>query len=69
MGGRFGMEMAKGLLGRGNVYPNVHFLNRQAARERLAAKQALTDAARERHLALAEHYSKRAEAAQEGLRP
>ena len=45
------------------MYPNVHFLNRQAAREKLAARQALTEAARERHLALAEHYSKRAEAA------
>jgi hypothetical protein len=46
------------------LYPNVHFLNRQAARERLAAKQALTEAARQRHLALAEHYLKRAEAAE-----
>jgi hypothetical protein len=46
----------------GAVYPNVHFLTRQAARERLAAKRALTEAARERHLALAEQYSKRAEA-------
>jgi len=45
------------------VYPNVHFLNRQAAREKLAAQRALTDTARERHLALAEHYEKRAEAA------
>ena len=44
------------------MYPNVHFLNRQAARERLAASWALTEAARERHLALAEHYLKRAEA-------
>lgn len=45
------------------MYPNVHFLSRQAAREKLAAKQALTEAARVRHLALAEHYEKRAEAA------
>jgi hypothetical protein len=44
------------------VYPSVHFLNRQAAREKLAAKRALTETARERHLALAEHYEKRAEA-------
>jgi hypothetical protein len=44
------------------VYPNIHYLNRQAMREKLAAKQALTEAARLRHLALAEHYEKRAEA-------
>jgi hypothetical protein len=43
------------------VYPSVHFLDRQAAREKLAAKRALTEAARERHLALAEDYQKRAE--------
>ena len=49
------------LLG-GVVYPNVHFLIRQAAREKLAAKRALTEAARQRHLALAENYQKRAEA-------
>jgi hypothetical protein len=45
------------------LYPNVHFLNRQAAREKLAASRALTEAARDRHLALAEDYSRRAEAA------
>ena len=43
------------------MYPSVHFLNRQAVREKLAASRALTEAARDRHLALAEHYSKRAE--------
>ena len=43
------------------MYPSVHFFHRQAAREKLAAKRALTDAARERHLALAEDYQKRAE--------
>jgi hypothetical protein len=43
------------------VYPNVHFFHRQAAREKLAAKRALTEAARERHLALAADYEKRAE--------
>jgi hypothetical protein len=43
------------------LYPNVHFLTRQAARERLAATRALTEAARQRHLALAEDYRKRAE--------
>ena len=46
------------------MYPSVHFLNRQAAREKLAAKRALTEAARERHLALAEDFQKRAEAMQ-----
>lgn len=46
----------------GVVYPNVHFLIRQAAREKLAARRALTEAARQRHLALAETYQKRAEA-------
>ena len=44
------------------MYPSVHFLNRQAVREKLAASRALTETARERHLALAEDYSKRAEA-------
>jgi hypothetical protein len=44
------------------LYPSVHFLNRQAAREKLAAKRALTEIARERHLALAEHYQQRVEA-------
>jgi hypothetical protein len=51
-----------GLLGRVlRVYPSVHFFHRQAAREKLAAKRALTEAARERHLALAQDYQKRAE--------
>jgi hypothetical protein len=44
------------------LYPSVHFLNRQAAREKLAATRALTEAARLRHLALAEDFRKRAEA-------
>ena len=44
------------------MYPSVHFLNRQAAREKLAATRALTEAARQRHLALAEDYQKRAQA-------
>ena len=44
------------------MYPSIHFFNRQAAREKLAAKRALTEAARLRHLALAEDYQKRAEA-------
>jgi hypothetical protein len=50
------------------VYPSIHFLDRQAMREKLAAKKALTDAARERHLALAEDYSRRAEAMRTGAR-
>jgi hypothetical protein len=54
--------MAAWIRGRGAVYPSVHFLTRQAARERLAARQALTETARERHLALAEDYRQRAEA-------
>lgn len=44
------------------MYPNVHFFIRQAAREKLAAKRALTDKARERHLAMADDFQKRAEA-------
>ena len=44
------------------MYPSVHYLNRQAAREKLAAKRALTEAARDRHIALAKDYEKRAEA-------
>jgi hypothetical protein len=43
------------------VYPSVHYLNRQAAREKLAATRALTEAARQRHLALAEDFQKRAQ--------
>lgn len=62
------MEHAGGvLLGRLDVYPNVHFLTRQAARERLAAKRALTETARDRHLALAEDFLKRAEAARAAI--
>jgi hypothetical protein len=44
------------------LYPSIHFLKRQAAREKLAAMRALTEAARQRHLALAEDFQKRAEA-------
>jgi hypothetical protein len=54
-------NIAGGYFGEGVVYPNVHFFHRQAAREKLAAKRALTEAARERHLALAADYEKRAE--------
>ncbi|MEA3079217.1 MAG: hypothetical protein QOF05_625 [Sphingomonadales bacterium] len=43
------------------MYPSIHFFHRQAAREKLAASRALTEAARQRHLALAEDYARRAE--------
>jgi len=49
------------------LYPSVHFFTRQAAREKVAAQKALTDAARERHLALAETYQQRAEAMRAGI--
>jgi hypothetical protein len=51
------------------VYPSVHFFNRQAAREKLAASRALTEAARDRHLALAEDYRNRANQVSAPLRP
>lgn len=51
------------------MYPSVHFFNRQAAREKLAAMRALTEAARDRHLALAEHYQQRAEAMRSTAQP
>ena len=56
--------MHAGSRGRSGVYPSIHFFTRQAARERLAAMRALTESARERHLALAEDYRQRAEAMQ-----
>jgi len=49
------------------LYPSVHFFTRQAAREKVAAQKALTDAARERHLALAKTYQQRAEAMRAGV--
>ena len=39
----------------------AHYFTRQALREQRAARQALTDAARERHSALAAHFSSIAE--------
>jgi len=51
------------------VYPSVHFLNRQAAREKLAASRALTEPARERHLALADDFAKRAAAMRSAIHP
>jgi hypothetical protein len=55
-------------LGRASVFPNIHFLHRQATREKLAASKALTETARRRHLELAEQYLKRAEQAQRMVR-
>ena len=51
------------------VYPSVHYLHRQAAREKLAAQRALTEAARQRHLSLAADFQKRAEAMHSGIQP
>lgn len=36
---------------------SVHYFTRQASRERRLAREALTDAARERHSALAAHFA------------
>jgi hypothetical protein len=55
------MERCSRVVGEAVVYPSVHFFHRQAAREKLAAKRALTEAARERHMALALDYQKRAD--------
>jgi hypothetical protein len=43
----------------------VHYFERQASRERRAAREALTDAARERHASLAEHFAAQAQRAQQ----
>lgn len=40
---------------------NVHFYTRQAARESVAARKALTEAARQRHLSMAQKYAETAE--------
>jgi hypothetical protein len=59
--------MMKQFAVRGGVvmYLNVHFFTRQAAREAKAARQALTDAARQRHLEMATHYARQAEQLQQ----
>ena len=57
-----------GAKGRSRVFANVHFFNRQAAREKLAAVRALTETARQRHLAMAEDYQKRADAVRSALK-
>jgi hypothetical protein len=59
------MEQGEGDIWEGVVYPSIHFFHRQAAREKLAARRALTEAARDRHLALADDYARRAEAMRE----
>lgn len=43
----------------------VHFYERRASRERRAAREALTEAARERHSALAAHFTGLAQSAQQ----
>ena len=43
------------------MIPSVHFLIRQAARERLAATRTLSEEAKERHRAMADLYMSRAE--------
>ena len=49
------------------MYPSVHFLHRQAAREKLAASRALTEAARERLVAYADGDARRVLNAYENL--
>lgn len=43
------------------MVPSVHFLMRQAAREKLAATRTISEEAKERHQAMAELYLLRAE--------
>lgn len=43
----------------------VHFYERRASRERRAAREALTETARERHAALAAHFADLARQAQQ----
>jgi hypothetical protein len=50
-----------------SVDPSVHFLVRQAARERLAAVRVLSEESRQRHLAMAEVYARRAEELRKGI--
>ena len=48
------------------MHHNVHFFTRQAARETKAARVALTEAARDRHLTMANLYALRAEQLRRG---
>jgi hypothetical protein len=50
-----------------SVVPSVHFLIRQAARERLAAVRVISEESRQRHLAMAEIYTRRAEELRNGI--
>lgn len=61
------MKQFQGFWGGLVMYLNVHFFTRQAARETKAARQALTDAARRRHMEMAAHYATRAEQLQREL--
>ncbi len=56
-------------VGRDAMVSTVHYFERQAARERRAAREALTEAARERHAALAAHFATLAERAQQSRVP
>lgn len=47
----------------------VHYFTRRASRERRLAREALTEAARERHANLAAHFTMLAERANEGQEP
>src|SRR5579864_6623816 len=49
-----------------HVIPSVHFLIRQAARERLAGTRSLNEEAKARHFAMAELYTMRAQQLQSG---
>ena len=48
------------------MHHNFHFFTRQAAREAKAARIALTEAARDRHLSMASLYALRAEQLRRG---
>jgi hypothetical protein len=48
------------------MVPSVHFLVRQAARERMAAVRAVSEESKQRHLAMADLYLLRAEELRNG---
>ena len=47
----------------------VHYFTRRASRERRLAREALTEAARSRHAALADHFASLAEGSGDGQQP
>lgn len=47
----------------------VHYFTRRAARERRLAREALTEAARARHTALADHFALLAEGSRDSQQP